>query len=105
MPKIQIMKPTARIRVLLTYCLTLVAFTCFFTTVSHSQASCSTALPLTPALTCVTVEGDLQGAVNSAPSGNCGGATSTTTNGVWYYFTATSSSATVTVAVQALQLM
>src|SRR5687767_9968505 len=61
------------------------------------QATCGTAPVITPSITCITTAGDLQGATSSGPAGTCGGATATTTNGVWYRFTAKSPSATITV--------
>ena len=62
-----------------------------------AQANCSSAVTLTPSTTCTTTPGDLQGAGNEAPTGSCGGATNTTTYGVWYKFIASSSGATITV--------
>ncbi len=59
--------------------------------------TCGTAVSLTPSLTCNSIAGDLQNATNDAPTGACGGATSTTTFGVWYTFTAASPNATITV--------
>jgi trimeric autotransporter adhesin len=76
-------------------------FTIFLLNISstlYSQASCVAAVTLTPSAACNTVSGDLQGAVNAAPTGACGGATSTTTKGVWFNFTATSSKATITLS-------
>ena len=66
--------------------------------IMYSQASCTTASTLTPSIACSTTIGDLQGATNASPTGACGSATSTTTNGVWYKFTATSANATITVS-------
>src|SRR6266536_5469353 len=64
---------------------------------AYSQATCSSAVTLTTSIAFSATTGDLQGATNAAPTGACGGATSSTTNGVWYKFTATSSSATIIV--------
>ena len=66
----------------------------------YSQATCAAAVNLTPSVSCTNVAGDLQDAVNAAPTGACGGATSTTTRGVWYRFTATSTNATITLSLQ-----
>lgn len=64
----------------------------------YSQATCATAVPLTPSVTCSPTQGDLQDAVHSNPIGSCGGATATTTKAVWFTFTATSPNATITVS-------
>ncbi len=64
----------------------------------YSQATCASALTLTPSVSCNTIQGDLQSAVHSNPTGTCGGATSTTTKGVWFTFTATSPNATITLS-------
>ena len=60
-----------------------------------AQASCATAVDLTP-VNCSS--GNLQNAANAAPTGSCGGATSTTTFGVWYKFTASAATATITLS-------
>ncbi len=68
--------------------------------VSFAQAAndlCGNALPLTSGTTCQSITGDLQGATSTgSPSGSCAGAISPT-NDVWYYFTASSANATITV--------
>src|ERR1700747_361062 len=63
----------------------------------YSQATCVTAPSLTPGISCTTTTGNLQNAASAAPAGSCGGATLTTTYGVWYKFTASSTSSTITV--------
>src|SRR4026207_996820 len=64
-----------------------------------AQSNCSNAPLITTAVDCSTqITADLEGAVNAAPTGSCGGATATTTNGVWYKFTATSTKATITLS-------
>src|SRR5438105_1019945 len=63
----------------------------------YSQATCATAPGLTPGTSCTTTTGNLQNAVSVAPAGSCGGATTTTTYAVWYKFTATSTSSTITI--------
>lgn len=63
-----------------------------------AQASCALAYNLTPGISCSNTTGDLQGATNSAPTGTCGGATSLTTNGVWYQFTAGAARQVITVS-------
>src|SRR5688500_6104274 len=65
----------------------------------YSQADCLSAATHTPFGTCSNTTGDLQGATNAAPTGGCGGATSSTTNGVWYRFTATAPNVTITVSL------
>ncbi|MFI5133184.1 MAG: hypothetical protein ACHQEB_02555, partial [Chitinophagales bacterium] len=62
-----------------------------------AQASCAGAATLTPGSSCSTTTGNLKSASNAAPTGSCGGATSTTTFGVWYKFTATSTAVSITV--------
>src|ERR1700722_8286156 len=64
----------------------------------NAQASCATAPALAPSTTCTTTLGNLLNATNAAPTGTCGGATATTTFGVWYKFTAASTSSTVTIS-------
>src|SRR5690606_33201845 len=59
----------------------------------NAQATCLSPFTLNPSTNCVNTTGNLQDAVNSAPTGSCGGATSTTTNGIWFSFTATTTSA------------
>ncbi|TMI94831.1 MAG: T9SS type A sorting domain-containing protein [Bacteroidetes bacterium] len=63
----------------------------------YSQATCVTAPGLTPGTSCTATTGNLQNAISAAPAGSCGGATLTTTYGVWYKFTASSTSSTITV--------
>jgi hypothetical protein len=84
----------ACIRVLLTSFLFII-----LNQIVQAQASCATAATLTPSSTCANPasQPNLQNAVNAAPTGSCGGATATTTFGVWYKFTATSTSSTITV--------
>lgn len=62
----------------------------------NAQADCLSPVTLNPSINCVYTTGDLQGAGNAAPTGSCGGATSTTTNGIWFSFTATTSTASIT---------
>ena len=59
--------------------------------------NCASATTLTPSSTCTTTSGDLYKATNAAPTGACGGATSTTTYDVWYKFTANATSQSITV--------
>ncbi len=70
----------------------------------YSQASCATALLLTPAAACNTGgatpssrNGNMQNALNATPTGACGGATSTTTYSQWYKFVASGTSQIITV--------
>ena len=65
----------------------------------YSQATCATAATLTPSTSCSNpaTQPNMQNAANASPTGSCGGATSTTTYGVWYKFTATSTSSTINV--------
>jgi len=63
----------------------------------YSQATCATAPSLTPGTSCTTTTGNLQNALSVAPAGSCGGATAATTYAVWYKFTASSTSSTVTI--------
>ena len=55
----------------------------FAPAIAKSQLDCGTAYTLTPLSTCVANQsshvGDLQNALSAAPTGNCGGATATTT--------------------------
>ncbi|MBX9783458.1 MAG: PQQ-dependent sugar dehydrogenase [Chitinophagaceae bacterium] len=60
--------------------------------------TCATAVTLYASSNCINVAGNMQNANNTAPAGACGGATGTTTFDVWYSFTATASSATVTLS-------
>lgn len=69
-----------------------------FTTFAQPNNNCSGAVTLYASGNCINVAGNLQGATNAAPAGACGGATGTTTFDVWYSFTATASSATVTLS-------
>ncbi|MBS1915117.1 MAG: T9SS type A sorting domain-containing protein [Bacteroidetes bacterium] len=72
-----------------------------FTSHSFAQASCAAAQSLTPSATCTvgtsSRNGSLFGAVNAAPTGSCGGATSTTTYSQWYKFTASGTSQIITI--------
>src|SRR5436190_9569875 len=77
---------------------TLVFIFAFIAKIVSAQSTCANAPTLNPSVTCSATVGDLQGATNAAPTGACGGASSTTTNGVWYKFTATSTNATITVS-------
>ena len=65
----------------------------------YSQATCLTATTLTPSTSCSNPasQPNMQNALNALPIGACGGATALTTYGVWYVFTATSTSSTITV--------
>ena len=70
----------------------------------HSQATnntCANAATLTPANSCTTTSGNLQSATSAntdgSVSGACGSATTATTYDVWYRFTASSSSTSITV--------
>ena len=69
----------------------------FFSSSAFGQANCGAAPTINADINCTVTTGNLQGATSSGPAGACGGATVTTTNGVWYKFTAKSTSATVTV--------
>lgn len=91
------MKPTDRIRCL-PIVLILLITACCFSQYSYAQATCATAANLVPSNTCTVTTGNLKNATNAAPTGACGGATATTTFGVWYKFTATASTSTVTVS-------
>src|SRR5258706_1763823 len=66
---------------------------------AYSQVTCLTATTLTPSTTCSNpaAQPNMQNALNAVPIGSCGGATALTTYGVWYLFTATSTSSTITV--------
>ncbi|HKO81035.1 MAG TPA: T9SS type A sorting domain-containing protein [Chitinophagaceae bacterium] len=69
---------------------------------SFGQINCSGAYTLTPLTTCVnnisSHDGNIQNANSTTvQAGACGGATATTTYGVWYKFVATSSNAAITV--------
>ena len=59
-----------------------------------AQASCAGAATLNPGLTCVTTAGNLKNAAAATPVPACG---SGTAYSVWYKFTATSSTATITI--------
>ena len=65
----------------------------------YSQSTCATAATLTPSTSCSNpaTQPNIQNATSAAPTGSCGGATATTTYGVWYKFTATSTSSTINV--------
>jgi len=74
-------------------------FICFIIPhVIHSQADCNNAATLTVATSCSNTQGNLKNASSISPTGSCGGATATTTYGIWYKFTATASTATITVS-------
>jgi trimeric autotransporter adhesin len=60
----------------------------------HSQASCAAAYTLTPSTTCSPTAGDLKNANSATPAPTCG---SGSAYSVWYKFTATSTSAIVTI--------
>src|SRR6476620_2891999 len=72
--------------------------------IGFSQAtnnSCGTAVGLTPNQGCTAASsatGNLQKANSAAPAGGCGGATGSTTYDVWYKFTATKTSTTITIS-------
>jgi trimeric autotransporter adhesin len=78
-----------------------IAIICFFCLpiIGNAQATCATATTLSVSTSCVQpgTQPTLNGASNAAPTGSCGGATSTTTYGVWYKFTATTTTSIVTV--------
>lgn len=59
-----------------------------------AQTSCVGASTLTPASTCVTVSGNLKNATSATPAPVCG---SGTAYSVWYKFTATSTTTSVTI--------
>ena len=88
------MKSILFVRILIIFFISLTAFSQKLI----AQANCSTATALTSSVTCSSTGGNLQGAVSSGPAGACGGATTTTTNGVWFRFTPTSSSASITIS-------
>jgi trimeric autotransporter adhesin len=72
----------------------------FNVTVSHrltatTNNSCTNAYTLNQGAACTSTISNLQNAVNTAPTGACGGATATTTFGTWFKFTATSTSAII----------
>ena len=91
------MKPIDRIQTLLvTGILLLITVSISFET--YAQATCAGAANLVPSNTCTVTTGNLKNAANAAPTGACGGATSTTTFGVWYKFTATATTSTVSVS-------
>src|SRR5690349_8986223 len=89
------MKPKC-VRILLTAAL-LISFPVFLFAQAGND-NCASATTLTPASSCSTTSGDLYKATNSAPTGACGGATSTTTYDVWYKFTANGTSQLITVS-------
>lgn len=88
------MKTNTKLRLLI-----IVSLLFFFHHSVFAQATCATAATLTVSSSCVqpATQPTLNGATNAAPVGSCGGATSTTTFGVWYKFTATSTTSIVTV--------
>ena len=61
---------------------------------TFSQGSCLGASTLTPASTCVAVSGNLKNAIGATPAPVCG---SGTAYSVWYKFTATSTTASITI--------
>jgi hypothetical protein len=69
-----------------------------FPAIVYSQATCATAGILTPATMCSPISGNLKNAANAAPAGACAGTTVFTTFGVWYKFTATAATASITVS-------
>jgi hypothetical protein len=91
------MKPIDRIRTLLVTGI-LLLFTLGISFETYAQATCAGAANLVPSNTCSPTTGNLKNAANAAPTGACGGATSTTTFGVWYKFTATATNSTVSVS-------
>jgi hypothetical protein len=70
----------------------------FCPSIVNAQASCGAATTLTPSTTCSNpaVQPNLQNAISAGFAGSCSGAT-TTTYSVWYKFTATATSSTITV--------
>src|SRR5690349_777186 len=74
---------------------------CIGSTKANAQAACSTAVLLNPTSICTPTTGNLKGAVQasvtSQPAGACGGATATTTYGVWYKFVASSATAAISI--------
>jgi trimeric autotransporter adhesin len=77
--------------------LSILLFFCF-PSIINGQATCATAVNLTPGTTCSSgtsmSTGDLKNANSATPAPTCG---SGTAYSVWYKFTATSTSATVTI--------
>src|SRR5437773_3792 len=69
-----------------------------FPAMVYAQATCAAAATLTPGTTCSATSGNLKNAANAAPTGACAGATSLTTYGNWYKFTATATTATITIS-------
>lgn len=70
----------------------------FCPSIVNAQASCIAAATLTPSTTCSNpaVQPNLQNAISAGIAGSCSGV-STTTYSVWYKFTATATSSTITV--------
>ncbi len=62
-----------------------------------SNDYCSCATSLTPSATCNPISGTVAGATQSYPAITCNGFTGTADEDVWYSFTATNATATVTV--------
>jgi PQQ-dependent dehydrogenase (s-GDH family) len=73
-------------------------FSIITSTLVYAQADCTNAATLTVGTSCSGTTGNLKNASSIAPAGTCGGATLTTTYGVWYKFTPTASTATITVS-------
>ena len=65
---------------------------------SFGQASCAAPITLTPSTTCANTNENIKNASSVAPIGACGSATAATTYGEWYRFTATASTAIITVS-------
>jgi trimeric autotransporter adhesin len=65
---------------------------CSFPNLVYSQANCTSPYSITSSSICIT--GDLYNA-NSGQAGSCAGTTALTAYGVWYTFTATSTSASI----------
>jgi hypothetical protein len=63
-----------------------------------SNDNCSGAITLTSGNTCNSATYNIRNATNSAPTGACGGATSTTTFDVWFKFQAVATTTTITLS-------
>lgn len=70
----------------------------FFSFGQSANNSCAGAITLTPSTPCISAPGDLQDAVHTAPDGSCGTSPAGNTKAVWYMFTATSSSAAISLS-------
>jgi trimeric autotransporter adhesin len=66
--------------------------------------ACTNAVSLTPGATCSPTTGTLLSATNAAPTGGCGGATSTTTYDVWYKFKAAAIAQVISVSITGTNL-